>query len=140
MISKQDRIKPRTVEDLERRYNFERQFSQPHTAKGEDGLTPYIGANGNWWIGVNDTGVKASGSTVSFTPAVTEGTPIGTLTIDGVDTLVYAPNPQGGEGYVTREEWNGHYGYDAEAGVAFIKVGGVTLTESDLLRLLDLLQ
>lgn len=29
---------------------------------GKDGLTPYIGDNGNWWIGDTDTGVKASGS------------------------------------------------------------------------------
>src|SRR5690606_23422322 len=28
---------------------------------GEDGLTPYIGNNGNWWIGSIDTGVKAQG-------------------------------------------------------------------------------
>lgn len=28
----------------------------------EDGLTPYIGANGNWWIGVKDTGVPATGA------------------------------------------------------------------------------
>lgn len=27
----------------------------------EDGLTPYIGGNGNWWIGDEDTGVKAAG-------------------------------------------------------------------------------
>lgn len=27
---------------------------------GSDGLTPYIGENGNWWIGEEDTGVKAS--------------------------------------------------------------------------------
>ena len=26
----------------------------------KDGKTPYIGANGNWWIGETDTGVKAS--------------------------------------------------------------------------------
>lgn len=32
-------------------------------AKGEDGRTPYIGENGNWWIGSEDTGVKASGGT-----------------------------------------------------------------------------
>jgi len=30
---------------------------------GEDGLTPYIGTNGNWWIGDTDTGVSASGTT-----------------------------------------------------------------------------
>ena len=28
---------------------------------GEDGQTPYIGENGNWWIGNTDTGVKAAG-------------------------------------------------------------------------------
>ena len=30
-------------------------------AAGVDGLTPYIGENGNWWIGILDTGVKAEG-------------------------------------------------------------------------------
>ena len=28
---------------------------------GEDGDTPYIGSNGNWWIGTTDTGVRANG-------------------------------------------------------------------------------
>ncbi len=27
---------------------------------GEDGLIPYIGPNGNWWLGTTDTGVQAS--------------------------------------------------------------------------------
>lgn len=31
--------------------------------KGEDGLTPYIGENGNWWIGEEDTGTPATGDT-----------------------------------------------------------------------------
>ena len=30
--------------------------------KGADGQTPFIGENGNWWIGETDTGVSASGS------------------------------------------------------------------------------
>ena len=30
-------------------------------ANGTDGQTPYIGENGNWWIGETDTGVKAAG-------------------------------------------------------------------------------
>lgn len=30
-------------------------------AKGDNGVTPHIGANGNWWIGDADTGVKARG-------------------------------------------------------------------------------
>lgn len=29
--------------------------------KGEDGITPNIGANGHWWIGITDTGVQARG-------------------------------------------------------------------------------
>lgn len=29
-------------------------------SNGEDGKTPYIGENGNWWIGDQDTGVKAN--------------------------------------------------------------------------------
>ena len=29
---------------------------------GEPGLTPYIGDNGNWWIGETDSGVSASGA------------------------------------------------------------------------------
>ena len=29
--------------------------------KGEPGLTPFIGDNGNWWIGESDTEVKATG-------------------------------------------------------------------------------
>ena len=28
---------------------------------GQDGKTPYIGVNGNWWIGTTDTGVRAEG-------------------------------------------------------------------------------
>lgn len=37
--------------------------------KGASGLTPFIGKNGNWWIGLNDTGVKAEG-TDGITPHI----------------------------------------------------------------------
>ena len=44
---------------------------------GKDGLTPYIGENGNWWIGETDTGVKAKGvdgkDAVVVTSAVVSG-------------------------------------------------------------------
>ena len=33
----------------------------PQGPAGQDGLTPCIGVNGNWWIGETDTGVKAQG-------------------------------------------------------------------------------
>lgn len=35
----------------------------PPGPAGADGKTPYIGSNGNWWIGTEDTGISASGST-----------------------------------------------------------------------------
>ena len=44
-------------------------------AAGEDGITPHIGSNGNWWIGpetdpTNDTGIKAQGPAgTSYTSA-----------------------------------------------------------------------
>ena len=37
--------------------------------KGTDGTTPHIGANGNWYIGNTDTGVKASGTDYVLTAA-----------------------------------------------------------------------
>lgn len=35
----------------------------PKGDTGDDGQTPYIGENGNWWVGTTDTGVKAQGET-----------------------------------------------------------------------------
>ena len=29
--------------------------------KGDDGVSPHIGNNGNWWIGTTDTRIKAQG-------------------------------------------------------------------------------
>ena len=35
-------------------------------SNGADGKTPYVGENGNWWIGDSDTGVKAGGETMEL--------------------------------------------------------------------------
>lgn len=40
--------------------------------KGEDGITPHIGANGNWYVGDTDTGVRAEGATVVQTTGESE--------------------------------------------------------------------
>ncbi|HPX84221.1 MAG TPA: hypothetical protein PLW60_01290, partial [Bacilli bacterium] len=37
------------------------QFIVPFGTDGENGLTPRIGTNGNWWIGEEDTGIFAQG-------------------------------------------------------------------------------
>lgn len=34
--------------------------SEININNGQDGMTPYIGSNGNWWIGTTDTGVHAA--------------------------------------------------------------------------------
>lgn len=40
---------------------------------GTNGETPYVGANGNWWIGNTDTGVQAEGES-GCTPYISGGT------------------------------------------------------------------
>ena len=55
---------------------------------------PYIGANGNWWVGCNDTGVSARGMN-GKTPYI--GTN-GNWFISGIDTGVSATGPQGPQG------------------------------------------
>lgn len=35
----------------------------PSGNPGEDGLSPYIGLNGNWWLGDEDSGIPATGGT-----------------------------------------------------------------------------
>ena len=53
--------------------------------KGDDGLTPFIGENGNWWIGQIDTRVDAKGNKgdQGYTPTIGEN---GNWWINGTDT------------------------------------------------------
>lgn len=53
-------------------------------ASGENGKTPYIGPNGNWFVDNQDTGLPARGAD-GATPIVTIGTN-GNWYVDGVDT------------------------------------------------------
>ena len=55
---------------------------------GDNGLTPFIGANGNWWIGETDTGVQAEGREG---PAGPQGEP-------GRDGATGSQGPQGERG------------------------------------------
>lgn len=52
-------------------------------ADGKDGLTPFIGENGNWWIGDTDTGVQAAydGSISAGSGVVVENDNNNTITI-----------------------------------------------------------
>ena len=64
---------------------------------GENGLTPYIGTNKNWWVGTEDTGVLAEGSNLfangvppfEFTAAdLTDGILSRTFTDLGIDSAL----------------------------------------------------
>lgn len=44
----------------------------PIGISGKDGITPHIGANGNWWIGEEDTGVSAGVTDEQISGAVEE--------------------------------------------------------------------
>ncbi len=65
-----------------------------------DGQTPYIGSNGNWWIGTTDTGVKAEGTSGANgqdgkTPYIGEN---GNWFIGNIDTGVKAQGSNGQDG------------------------------------------
>ena len=65
--------------------------------KGNDGITPIIGSNGNWWIGEVDTGVKAEGKEGESgqTPFIGSN---GNWWIGKEDTGISAEGPQGPKG------------------------------------------
>ncbi|WP_273493462.1 leucine-rich repeat protein [Butyricimonas sp. An62] len=65
--------------------------------KGDDGETPHIGDNGNWWIGSTDTGVKAQGNTGDdgLTPHIGDN---GNWWVGTTDTGVKAQGEQGTPG------------------------------------------
>lgn len=49
-----------------------KRLSVSGSLKGEDGITPHIGENGNWWIGEEDTGISAGGGGSSLPPVAAE--------------------------------------------------------------------
>lgn len=87
--------------------------------KGEPGQTPFIGENGNWWIGETDTGVPATGADGEDGTDGTNGTN-GTNGTDGVNgedgkdgTSMHTGNGapsadlgQEGDSYVDLDTWD----------------------------------
>ena len=64
---------------------------------GNNGLNPYIGDNGNWWVGTTDTGVKAQGEqgVSGLSPYIGDN---GNWWIGTTDTGVKAQGEQGVSG------------------------------------------
>lgn len=80
----------------------------PEVLKGEDGETPKIGDNGNWWIGDTDTGVAAQGDS----PRIGEN---GNWWVGDTDTEVPARGADGVDGVGIQS-----ITFDAETGVMTI--------------------
>ena len=105
--------------------------------KGDDGLTPEVGANGNWEIGGIDTGIAAQGpqgaagsngtngidGTDGLTPEVGAN---GNWEIGGVDTGIAAQGPKGDTGAAGSNGTNGTDGLTPEVGAnGNWEIGGV---------------
>lgn len=69
------------------------------TIKGDDGATPSIGSNGNWFIGDTDTGVKAAG-TDGAVPSIGSN---GNWFIGDTDTGIKAAGKNGEDGVSIEE-------------------------------------
>lgn len=96
---------------------------------GKDGQTPYIGSNGNWWIGNTDTGVIATGSssaTVDFPVIGIEeynGVYYWTQTVNGVRTWLTDKNgdkiPVTAAKPIIRVDYYGYWIISYDNGVTF---------------------
>ena len=84
--------------------------------KGNDGITPIIGSNGNWWIGEVDTGVKAEGKEGESgqTPFIGSN---GNWWIGAEDTGISAEGPQGPQGEQGIQGPQGEQGEQGNPGV-----------------------
>ena len=62
---KQDAITQEQVDDIQADVQAARSAAEAAAQRAEEavgnGITPHIGADGNWWIGDTDTGVRAQG-------------------------------------------------------------------------------
>ncbi len=82
-------------------------------ADGADGQTPFIGENGNWWIGTLDTGVQAAGQDGTNGK---DGAP-GKDGTNGTDGKDGAPGKDGAAGADGKDGINGTDGKDGTNGL-----------------------
>lgn len=88
--------------------------------KGDDGITPHIGTNGNWYIGDTDTGISAKGTKgdSGVTPHIGDN---GNWYIGTTDTGISAKGVKGDPG---------ENGKDGDSGVFVSETEGATPPES----------
>lgn len=75
----------------------------PKGDPGENGITPHIGSNGNWWIGTTDTGEPAFVDYIAGDNITITTNPDGTKTISGEKGgyIVYPEFDIGADGHLT---------------------------------------
>ena len=97
---------------------------------GADGITPHIGANGNWYIGETDTGIKAQGENGAdgTTPHIGDN---GDWYIGETDTGIKAQGEKGEKGDPGEKGTTPHIGEngnwwigDTDTGVKAVASGG----------------
>lgn len=89
---------------------------------GKDGVTPHIGENGHWYLGSQDTGVKAKGEDGADGADGQDGSiptigDNGNWFIDGKDTLLPSRGEQGDPGPQGEKGLKGDTGSQGEQGV-----------------------
>ena len=82
--------------------------------KGDDGVTPHIGSNGNWYIGDTDTGISAKGTKGDngITPHIGDN---GNWYIGTTDTGISAKGVKGDPGENGKDGDSGVFVSDAES-------------------------
>ena len=96
---------------------------------GDNGLTPYIGGNGNWFIGTTDTGIKAEGTNGNdgYTPYIQGGY----WYINGTNTGVIAAGTNGDDGITPHIGGNGNWFIGAtDTGVKAVATNGINGTNA----------
>jgi hypothetical protein len=93
---------------------------------GEDGTTPHIDANGNWWIGETDTGIPATGEDGREVEMQNDGTYIQWRYVgESWTNLVALSTLKGEKGDPGEPGANGQDGQDGDPGVG-VPAGGAT--------------
>lgn len=98
--------------------------------QGSAGLTPFIGSNGNWWIGTTDTGVKAAvenGLQMVSGGYTGAGNNTVVLSFDFVPKAIFI---DGGNAYDSDAEWQ--YGFVNVANGSGVAFDGYVGTEGNV--------
>ena len=102
-------------------------YTIPEGTQGKDGITPTIGANGNWFLGATDTGKPSRGETgaAGHSPVVT-ASKSGKVTTIKVDGKAIATINDGADGANGKDGTNGKDGAAGSPGA-----NGITPTIGD---------